>query len=233
MADAKISALTELTAPDPVDEFVLVDKSDASEAASGTDKKILMQTIDQRALTIAQGIPPTGVTYQNFDRNLPNTVATGATLTSGTMKLVAIMLPAGITITSIAFCSGTTALTTSGTAPHAWAALYSSAPTTGTPLLRQSTDDTAATWAANSIKQFTLSSTFVTTYTGLHYCGLMVACGSTGTMPTMMTIADTSSILQGLAPILTANSSTGQTTTAPNPAGALTATTNKYWCGVA
>lgn len=40
MADTKISALTALTVLDDLDEFVVVDKSDTSMAASGTDKRI-------------------------------------------------------------------------------------------------------------------------------------------------------------------------------------------------
>ena len=45
MADAKISALTELTAPAADDEFVVVDKSDTTMAASGTDKRIKYGTL--------------------------------------------------------------------------------------------------------------------------------------------------------------------------------------------
>lgn len=48
MADAKISGLTALTAPDALDEFVLVDKSDTTMAATGTDKKITVGTFDAR-----------------------------------------------------------------------------------------------------------------------------------------------------------------------------------------
>lgn len=41
MADAKISALTALTAaPSSADEFVVVDKSDTTDAATGTTKRI-------------------------------------------------------------------------------------------------------------------------------------------------------------------------------------------------
>lgn len=45
MADSKISALTALTAPADGDQFVLVDISDTSEAATGTDKSMTFGTI--------------------------------------------------------------------------------------------------------------------------------------------------------------------------------------------
>jgi hypothetical protein len=40
VADTKISALTELTALDNLDQFVVVDVSDTTMAASGTTKRI-------------------------------------------------------------------------------------------------------------------------------------------------------------------------------------------------
>lgn len=45
MADAKISALTELTALAGDDELVVVDKSDTTDAASGTTKRATWQTV--------------------------------------------------------------------------------------------------------------------------------------------------------------------------------------------
>lgn len=58
MADSKISALTALTGAnvDIVDELVLVDKSDTTMAASGTDKRIVADE-----LRAAFGVP-----MQNF-----------------------------------------------------------------------------------------------------------------------------------------------------------------------
>lgn len=45
MADSKISNLTELTTPASADELVVVDKSDTTMAASGTDKRITHGTL--------------------------------------------------------------------------------------------------------------------------------------------------------------------------------------------
>jgi hypothetical protein len=44
-ADVKVSALTELTAPDSLDEAVLVDKSDTTQAATGSTKKITVRNL--------------------------------------------------------------------------------------------------------------------------------------------------------------------------------------------
>lgn len=225
MADTKISTLTELTDPAIGDEFVIVDKSDTSMAASGTDKRIKYQALDQAIAKAMCKTPPTGVTYQNFDRY---SAANGtATPTSGTMRLSGIWLPAGIVVTSISFLS--IGALTAGTSPHLWVALYDSS----CNLLRQSADDTSPTWAANTLKTFSLASTFTTTYTGLHYVGLLVA-QSGGTMVTLAGTGVGNAALVNLDPVMAGNSNTGLTTTAPDPASAPgTGLTNLYWFGVA
>jgi hypothetical protein len=230
MADTKISALTELTVPpDLTDEFVLVDKSDTTMAASGTDKRIKSQTlIDRTAALSMSGMPPTGITYANFNRYEVNATVTAAR-TSLTLYMHAIWLPAGFTVTSISAVAGTTGLTTSGTSPHFWFALYNSA----LGLLGQSTDITNATWTLSTIKTLNLAPAFATTYTGLHYIGIMVGCGNTGTMPTFAGTNVTSTGVTGLAPILMATSTTGCTGTAPSTAAALTAIAGQGYVGVA
>lgn len=55
MADVKISALAALTLPDVADFFPIVDVSDTSMAASGTDKKITVATVDARYAPLSQG----------------------------------------------------------------------------------------------------------------------------------------------------------------------------------
>ena len=49
MADAKISALTELTAPSKLDEAAIVDKDDTTDAASGTTKRITVDNLSKYA----------------------------------------------------------------------------------------------------------------------------------------------------------------------------------------
>jgi hypothetical protein len=133
-----------------------------------------------------------------------------------------IALPKGLTVTSITWVSGTTALVT-GT--HGWSALYDDA----LGLLRQSTDDTSVAWAANTVKTFTLSSTFVTTYSGLHYLGLLI---TASTVPTMSGAGTTTTIISNIPPIIGGNSTTGLTGTAPNPAAAITINNGHYYANV-
>ena len=55
MSDSKISSLTELTAPASADEFVIVDKSDTTMAASGTDKRITPASLKATGTEINTG----------------------------------------------------------------------------------------------------------------------------------------------------------------------------------
>lgn len=218
MADTKISALSELAAsPHLDDEFVVVDKSDTSMAASGTDKRIT----GRRLLVPQRASLPTGWLFDTFDR-VGATGANNIALTSGTLKMAAIWLPEGLSVASVNFVSGGTALTR-GTGSHSWGALFDSS----LALLRQSTDDTASAWANNAAKAFALSSAFVTTYTGMHFLGLLVVAGSGGTQPNLSGVTQGAGIA-GVAPAMAGNSTTGLTTTAPNPAGAITAASNPY-----
>lgn len=147
-----------------------------------------------------------------------------AALTSGTLSLHAIYLRAGQRISSISFMSATTA---AATPTNQWFALYDQ----NRALLRQTVNDGAAAWAANSIKTLPLTSPYTVTYTGLHYVGIMV---TATTVPTLKGLAaKTASQLAGLAPILHGNSSTGLTTAAPDPAAAITVGVNAVWARVA
>ena len=139
------------------------------------------------------------------------TIANGSLLSTGRMNLVAIDMEAGTLCTSITFYSLTTALS-GGTAQ--WFALYDSA----RALLRQTVDDTNVAWGATAAKTLALTSTFRTTYTGLHYLGIMVAAS---TVPSLSCIA-TGAIIPSIAPIMGGTSDTGLTTTAPANAAAIT-----------
>lgn len=136
----------------------------------------------------------------------------GAILTSGQLFLVAFTVDRTTTVSSLTFLSGTTAL--SGTT-HAWAALYNS----GLALLSQSTDNVSLTWSANSEKTFTLGAAQVLQPGNIYYAGLMIA----GTVPSLMA-ASLNAIVTALNPILCGTSTGSLTATAPNPAGAITAT---------
>jgi hypothetical protein len=162
-------------------------------------------------------LAPTGALAETTPRNT-GTITNTAGIVSGTMRCVAIYLPKDTTVTSITFISATTA----AVAPtNWWFALYDSA----LALLGQTADQTSTAWAANTAKTVALATPVVTTYSGLHYLGLMIAAGT----PISWYTSATNVNLQTIAPVTHGSSTTGLTTTAPNPALALTAETgNPY-----
>lgn len=112
----------------------------------------------------AQSTRPTG-SYESYPR--VNGVADRAALTSGTVFLQSIRLPAAITVTTLNVLSITTP---AGTPTHWWFALCDNTYTS----LRATADQTTTAWAANTRKAVNLSSTFVTTYEGLYYVAIMM-----------------------------------------------------------
>ncbi|MEO7102873.1 MAG: hypothetical protein ABI119_06005 [Gemmatimonadaceae bacterium] len=154
------------------------------------------------------------------DRTADITLATG-TVTSGTIRLQSIQLPAGLPVTNIAFCSGTTA---GATLTHQWFVLTDSA----LKVLCVTGDDTTTAWAASTVKTLAVTSgPYRTLYTGLYYVGIMV---SATTVPTIQGSPSTLTVgFRNTAPKSSGNSSTGQTT--PATVGAtLTALTTQANC---
>lgn len=151
---------------------------------------------------------------------IPRAVATwanqNAALVSGTLRLQAIELRAGMTVTNVGFVAGTTA----AVAPtNWWFGLFDSA----RAILKLTADQTSTAWAANEAKVVALSSAHQIPATGLYYLGIMVAAG---TVPSLCVSASGITSATGLAPILTGNTTnTGLTTPASlgaGPAGAIT-----------
>ena len=160
-----------------------------------------------------------GALYETFDRNLCNEVNT-ALLSSGRLSLAAIYLPAGTIISSISFWSATTA---GATLTNQLFGLFDSSYN----LLRSSTNDTSTAWAANSRKTLSLTSTFTTTYSGIHYLGIMVAAT---TVPTIKgNTAKVGGQLSAAAPTMGGTSTTGLTTTLPATAAAPGTVTTSFW----
>ena len=161
----------------------------------------------------------TGALYETFDRDLCDEVNT-AVLSSGRLSLQAIWLPVNTTINSISFWSATTALAT-GT--NQLFGLYD----INLNLLRSSVNDTSTAWAANSKKTLSLTSAFTTTYSGLHYLGIMVAAT---TVPTLKgNTAKTGGQLGAAAPSMGGTSNTGLTTALPATANAPGTVTTSFW----
>lgn len=135
-------------------------------------------------------------------------------IASGRLSLAPLYLPEGLTLTSASFF-------TSGQGPigptNQWFGLFDE----DRVPLRFTADDTTTPWAANAAKTLNFTSPIETTYEGLHYLGIMVACS--GTVPTMRGMSTSTNIIN-IAPILNGASSTGLTDPAscPNPAGAIT-----------
>lgn len=122
---------------------------------------------------------PTG-RYETRSRLNSGNVGSG--VVSGTLYLIPVWLPSGLVVNSITFATGSTAATTP---TNQWFGLYNSSRV----LLALTTNGTTGAWAANTAKTLNIatiasgaSSTFTTTYEGLHYFSLMVT--ATG-MPTM------------------------------------------------
>jgi hypothetical protein len=160
-----------------------------------------------------------GALFETFDRNLCDEV-NSSVLSSGRLSLQAIYIPKDTLVSSISFWSATTAL---ATATNQLFGLYDSS----FNLLRQSVNDGATAWAANSIKTLALSSTFTTTYSGIYYLGIMVAAT---TVPTLKgNTAKTGGQLGAGAPSMGGTSTTGLTTTLPATAAAPGLVTTSFW----
>lgn len=161
----------------------------------------------------------TGALYETFDRDLCDEV-NSAVLSTGRLSLQAIWLPANTTISSISFWSATTA---AGTPTNQLFGLYD----INLNLLRSSTNDTTTAWAANSKKTLSLTSSFTTTYSGLHYLGCMV---TATTVPTLKgNTAKVGGQLGAAAPSMGGTSTTGLTTALPATAAATGTVTTSFW----
>lgn len=141
-----------------------------------------------------------------------------STMSSGVLYLVPIWLPKGAVISSISFATGGTGV---GTPTNYWFTLHNSARVA----LARTADQTTTAWASGTVKTLNIAqatagtaSSYTTTYTGLHYLGIMIKA------TTMPTIVAEGSITVGtaVAPGL-GDTNTGQTTPPTVTGGAFTA----------
>lgn len=186
---------------------------------------------EAKLLALGSGLLPVGTSGypfgQTFDRRFVNSITFQPT--SGTMYLSAIFLPVGAQVTAITFVSGATA-ESGGT--NLWFALYKADLT----FMAQSTNDTAAAaFAANTALRKALTAVQTLPYSGLYYVGYC-STNSAGAQPALYNAANTginaNGNITGMTPILAATSTTGLTTTAPSPAGALTTVVNALYAFV-
>ena len=140
-------------------------------------------------------------------------VSTGNSPTSGTLTLVPLWLPRGVTLSQLAFSStGTAAVTPT----NYWFILLSN---TRVGLARTA-DQTTAAWASNTTKALAIAQTtagaatsYTTTYAGLHYLGVMIAAGTVPTLASEGVVANLHTTDPGFGPTTTAM------TTAPTVTG--------------
>jgi hypothetical protein len=137
-----------------------------------------------------------------------------AVLSSGRLTLVGgIVIPAGQTVTSISVLSGTQA------AVSPTNKLFGIFRQSDRALLRATTNDTNVAWAQNTVKTINLTATYTPDEDMPIYIGIMV---TAGTVPSL-TVANNTVAANTIVPILQGTSTTGLTTSLPNPAAAITA----------
>lgn len=170
----------------------------------------------------ASNLGLTGTLAETMDRaTCPEVNSTiGAT---GTLFLQAIYLKAGQLVSNITVFSATTA---AATTTNLFFALYDGSRN----LLAQSANQGAYTWAANTQKTLAMTTAYRVQTSGLYYIGILQVATTIATLKGGT--AKTGGQLAGAAPILHGNSSTGLTTSLPNPAAAITAGTATVYAAV-
>lgn len=154
--------------------------------------------------------------YETTSRLRCGTNSTAAV--SGTLYLVPIWLPKGLTLSSIAFCSGGTA---AGTPANWWFALFNAARVA----LARTADQTTTAWASNTAKSLPIAQTtagtassYTTTYSGLHYLGIMVKAATVPSLAGEGAMTNGADAVPGFG-----DTNTGMTTPPTVTAGAFTA----------
>lgn len=142
---------------------------------------------------------------------------------SGTLFMQAIYLKAGQTVSNITIWSATTAAVTT---TNLFFALYDG----NRNLLAQSANQGAYTWAANSAKTLAMTTPYRVPTSGVYYIGLLQVATTIATIKGGT--AKTGGQLAAAAPILNGTSTTGLTTSLPNPAAAITAGTASIYAAV-
>lgn len=164
---------------------------------------------------------PTGALAETFPRYLATTNSTiGA---SGTLFMQAIYLTAGQLVSNISFISATTA---AATTTNLFFALYDG----NRNLMAQSANQGAYTWAANTVKTLAMTTPYRVPVSGVYYVAVMQAATTIATLHGGP--AKANAIVSSTAPVMHGTSSTGRTTSLPNPAAAITAGTASAYAWV-
>jgi hypothetical protein len=194
----------------------------------GADHAVLLADSSQSTGLVWSGalatpyLVPSGAIAETIPRSY-NAWVSATPLSSGRLSLFAIVLTSGTVITSVSFLSGSSG---TSTATHQIFGLYDSS----LNLLRPTNDDTTTTWSALTTKTLTLTSTFTTTYTGLHYVAILVV----GGVPQLIHGNNSSGVataMNGLTPIISGNSGSGLSSL-PDPASALSSDNGPFYAWV-
>lgn len=161
------------------------------------------------------------IVRQNMDRAMVD--GNLAALTTQVMLSVAVPLQKGDKIAKIGFRSATTA---AGTPTNWWFALYGP----DLALIGQSADQTSTAWAANTVKQLALATTYEVPSAGVYFAAIMV---KATTVPTLagrsVQHADVSTGLITGQAVLAQTSGSALTATAPATIATPTSVTTVPW----
>lgn len=142
---------------------------------------------------------------------------------SGTLNMQAIYLKAGQLVSNISLCVATTA---AGTPTNSRFALFDGSRN----LLAESANQTTLAWAANSVRTLAMTTPYRVPTSGLYYIGYWM---TATIVPTLKGFTGKlGGQLAATAPVIHGSSSTGLTTTTPNPAAAITGGTASFWAAV-
>lgn len=155
----------------------------------------------------------TGVLAETMPRETCPEVNATIPTASGTLFMQAIYLKAGQLVSNIILSSATTA---AGTPTNYRACLFNA----NRNLLAESANQTTTAWAANTVKTLAMTTPYRVPTSGLYYIGFWMTATTVITMKGGT--AKTGGQLASQTPILHGTSSTGLTTTSPNPAAAIT-----------
>lgn len=166
------------------------------------------------AASLALYSAPAGATGETFPRRF--TTGVSNPLTTGTLYVTAIGLPAGLPVSNLTMMVNTTA---KGGGSHGWYVLLDSNRIVRAVTADQTDASTVWGTVSTTVTLSVAASAYTTTYSGLYYAGVMVAAGTT---PTFSTSVNQAGGITTIPPILTGFSSAAQTT--PPALGATMAT---------
>ena len=167
---------------------------------------------------------PTGVLVENMRRLLVAEINVVAPTATGTLFMVAIYLPAGTLVSNMLWHSATTA---AGTPTNYAFGLYR---LSDRALLANTANQTTTAWAAQTMKTIPVTTPYLVPTSGLYYFGMYMT--ATTIITSKGATSKTGGQLHAQPPILSGISTTGLTTTLPNPAAAITAGLLAPWCAV-